>query len=511
MNDSMLNTLQTAKEVEGQKLSKPNSPVYSKRDILFALAMLVCGFLYWNLIRLPKLGAGVTVFAIIFCLCTALYLKNGGFRQTGKSLVILAVVILSSLVFLLFDNILIKMLNFIFLTIAVIYWICVTTGTTLEKRISIYMLGDFFNQVLIIPLRNFSCCFGAVRTLFIGNQKGKSLLAGLLGILVIIPVLAAVIGLLSRADAAFSELIAHLQFGISMDLLLQIILGIPVACYLFGLIFANRYKRNTGLVTIESVDKVASACRFVPGISVYTALTALNLVYIVFFLSQLTYLFSAFANRLPEMMTYAEYARRGFFELCTVAGINLVVITAAHLLAKREKIKVLQIETVALCVFTLMLILTAISKMVMYIDTYGLTQLRVYTSWFMLVLFFIFAVTAIRQFKQFNAARTLLIGFVVFFLLLSYGNIDGRIAAYNIDRYKNGTLESLDVKALGHLSEAAVPHLYALYQETSDQSLKVELKEALKALPGDGVALQKTFRDFNLQSYKAENIRMMLR
>ncbi|MFZ3102315.1 MAG: DUF4153 domain-containing protein [Desulfitobacteriaceae bacterium] len=51
---------------------------------------------------------------------------------------------------------------------------------------------------------------------------------------------------------------------------------------------------------------------------VLSALTALNLVFIVYFLSQLTYLFSAFNNRLPELMTYAEYARRGFFELCTV-------------------------------------------------------------------------------------------------------------------------------------------------------------------------------------------------
>jgi len=510
MNNSFADKLLSAKETEGQKLNKPGNPIYSRIDIIFAFILLVCGFLYWNLIRLPFLGAGVTIFAVIFCFCTAVYLKTGGFRQTKTSLAVLAVIVLSALVFLLFDNILIKFLNFIFLTLAVIYWICVTTGTTLEKRISAYILGDFFNQVLIIPSQNFSCCFGAVRSLFAGSQKGKSLVAGVLGILVIIPVLAAVIGLLSEADAAFAQLIARLQFSVSLDLLLQIILGIPVACYLFGLIFANRYGRNTGFVTVEYVDRVASAFRFVPGITVYTALTALNLVYIVFFLSQLTYLFSAFANRLPEMMTYAEYARRGFFELCTVAGINLVVITIAHLLVKREKVRVLQIETVALCIFTLLLIVTAISKMVMYIDVYGLTQLRVYTTWFMLLLFFVFAVTAVRQFKQFNATKTLLIGFVIFFLILSYGNIDGRIAAYNIDRYKNGTLESLDVEALSRLSEAAVPYMYDLYLETSDMSLKAKLKEALGAVPREGVYRQKTFRDFNLQSNTAENIRRML-
>lgn len=489
-----------------------NNTIYSRKDILFALAMLVCGFLYMNLIRLPGLGAGVTLFAAIFCLSTLIYLKSGGIHQTRTSLLSLSVIVLSALVFLLFDNILIKGLNFLFLTVAVIYWISLSTGRTLEKRISVYILGDFFHQVLVIPFSNFACCFSAVRTLIASNQKGKSLLAGAVGILVMIPVLAVVINLLIDADAAFAGLIANLQFTISLDILVQIILGIPVACYLYGLVYGNSYGRNTGFVTVESVDKMAASFRFAPGVTVYSALTALNLVFIVFFLSQLTYFFSAFQNQLPELMSYAEYARRGFFELCAVAGINLAVITVAHLIVKREKVRVLQIETTALCLFTLMLIITAISKMVMYINTYGLTQLRVYTTWFMVVLFLIFAVTTVRQFKKFNAARFMLAGFMILFLTLSYANVDGRIAAYNIDRYMNGTLVSLDVKDLSGLSDAAVPYMYNLYLETTDSGLKAELKSAIEKIPGDESMLprQKTFRDFNLQSYTAQNIRDLL-
>jgi len=474
--------------------------------------MLVCGFLYWNLIRLPDLGAGVTLFAAIFCLCTFIYLKSGEVHQTRTSLLCFVVIILSALVFLLFDNIPIKMLNFIFLTAAVIYWISLSTGRTLENRISAYIVGDFFNQVFVVPFSNFASCFGAVKSLIAANQKGKSLLAGALGIILMIPVLAVVINLLIEADAAFAGLIANLEFTVSLDILIQIILGIPVACYLYGLIYGNLYGRNTGFVTVESVDKRAAAFRFAPGVTIYSALTALNLVYVVFFLSQITYLFSAFNSRLPELMTYAEYARRGFFELCAVAAINLVVIAAAHLIVKREKGRILQIETIALCLFTLMLIITAVSKMVMYIDSYGLTQMRVYTTWFMIVLFFIFAVTAIRQFKKFNAVKTMILGFVIFFLALSYGNIDGRIAAYNIDRYQKGTLESLDVQALSELSDSAVPYMYNLYLETTQSGLKAELKSAIEKIPGDESMLprQKRFRDFNLQSYTAQNIRDLL-
>lgn len=489
-----------------------DTATYTRSDIVFALAMLVCGFLYWNLIPAAGLGAGVTLFAAVFCLCTILYLKLGEFRQTGTSLLCFIIIVMSALVFLLFDNILIKGLNFIFLTAAVIYWISLSTGRNLEKRISVYILGDFFNQVLVIPFCNFACCFGAVKGLFGRNQKGKSLLAGAVGILVMIPILAAVINLLTRADAVFAGVIANLQFSVSMNIIVQILMGIPVACYLYGLIYGDRHGRNTGYVTVETVDKTAAAFRFSPGVTVYTALTALNLVFMVFFLSQITYLFSAFNDRLPELMTHAEYARRGFFELCAVAGINMVVITVAHLIVKRDKVRILQIETAILCLFTLMLIITAISKMVMYIHYFGLTPLRVYTTWFMLVLLFLFAVIAVRQFKKFNAARIMLVGFVVFFMILSYGNIDGRIAAYNIDRYSNGTLENLDVQALSGLSDAAVPYIYTLYQETTDQSLKADLKAAIDQSAGSalGASRQETFRDFNFQRHTAESIRKML-
>lgn len=507
MNDNSM-----ALKIETSNILDNRNTVFARNDSLFALAMLVCGFLYWNLIRLSGLGAGVTLFAVIFCLCTVIYLKSGGIRQTRTSLLWFVLIALSASVFLLFDNILIKELNFMFLTAAVIYWISLSTGRTLEKRISVYILGDFYQQVFVVPFSNFACCFGAVRTLLAGSKKGKSLLAGAVGVLIMIPVLSIVVNLLIEADAAFEGMIANLHFTVSLDILLQMILGIPVACYLYGLIYGDLYGRNTGRVTIESVDKKAAAFRFAPAVTVYSALTALNLVYLAFFLSQVTYLFSAFNNRLPELMTYAGYARRGFFELCTVAGINLAVITAAHLIVKREKVRILQVETVALCLFTLMLIITAISKMVMYINYYGLTQLRVYTTWFMIVLFFIFAVAAVRQFKKFNAARVMFVGFVVFFLTLSYANVDGRIAAYNIDRYKNGTLESLDVQALSGLSDAAVPYLYDLYQDTADQGLKAELKAAIDKTPGSEnmIPPEKTFRNFNFQSHTAQNIRNML-
>jgi hypothetical protein len=193
-----------------------------------------------------------------------------------------------------------------------------------------------------------------------------------------------------------------------------------------------------------------------------------------------------------------------------VSGINFGVIALAHLIAKREKVGILRGETAALCIFTIALIATAMSKMAMYIDYYGLTRLRVYTSWFMIVLLFLFILVLIRQFKNFNGTRIAAVGCICLFLALCFGNVDGMIAKYNIDRYQAGTLENLDVAAFSELSDGAVPYLYELYQETTDSGLKVKLKEVIQRPQYGHDAYENSFRGFNLQTYHADQIRMKI-
>ena len=492
---------------------KPVPMNFKATDVVFAYFMLLCGFLYWNLIYVVSLGLGVTVFSVILCSASIIYLKFSGMKQSRESLAFLGIIILSAVNFTLFDDVYIKCLNFVFLSLCFVYWICIYTGRRLENKISLYLISDMIHQLFVIPFFNFTCCFSGIKQVFVKNQKGKVVLSGLVGILFFLPVLILVVTLLTDADAAFEGLMDRIQISFSenmLDYIMQFVFGLPVACYLYGLIFGNRYQRNMGHMTLDSVDKNLTAFRFAPDVTVYSALTVLSLIYMVFFLAQTSYLFSAFGDNLPQTMTYAEYARRGFFELCAVSGINLAVIALAHLIVKREKIKILHGETAILCFFTMALIMTAGSKMGMYIHYYGLTRLRVYTSWFMIVLFFIFVIVLFRQFKEFRGTRIAVIGFLFFFLILCYGNVDGMIAKYNIDRYQSGTLETLDVDALSYLSDAAVPYLYELYQETDDSVLKGDLRGVIIERPywsNDKAYYQESFRDFNLQSYWAEQIR----
>jgi len=498
-----------------EKEPKPTETSFSRVDQFFALAMLIVGFLFWNLIYFLDLGAGVTIFAVVVFVITFAYLAKHGFKQNTIGIICLVLAALSAAQFALFDNQFIKTLNFAFITGIYIYWISITTGRCIDVKLTAYLLGDVVNQVIIVPLLNFLCCFIGIKTIAkFKNIKGP--LQAILGIVVFLPLIGLVILLLASADAAFSDFLSDILTLINFENIVvyisQFIVGIPVAFYLYGLTYGNAKGRNTETITVDSVDKSLKMARIVPRITIHSVLIVFSAIYIIFFAVQAVYLFSAFNGTIPGSITYANYARRGFFELCYIVGINLGLLAFSHLTFKKEKSeesKTLRIETLLISLLTILLIITALSKMVMYINVYGLTQLRVYTSWFMLLLLLIFVSVSIRQFKKYNATRIIVIGFVALFMTLSYCNIDGIIAQYNINRYKNGTLKNLDLELLAELSDAAVPYIYDLYMETDPSNS--EMREQLaKAMQRYYFYEDDNFKVFNLQKFHATTLRIIV-
>ena len=486
---------------------------FNVADTAFAFAALVIGFLYWNLINSYMLGAGVTVFSIVIFTVTLIYLTKSGFRQNKGSLICLTLAILSAAQSALFDNQFISGLNFIFLTATFIYWICLSTNSRIDNKLSVYIIGDALKQGIAMPFMNFGCCASGIGKSFSKQKKGKGALAAFIGVLIFFPLLVAVIKLLTSADLAFENFMAGFfdifSLGKAITYIGQFILGIPVAFFLFGLVYGDIKGRYSDRITAKSVDGTAELVKIAPGATIYSALTSFNIIYLLFFAVQAVYLFSAFRGDLPGMFTYAEYARRGFFELCAVSGINLGVLTLCHLTVKREKgsePKPLRTLTIILSLLTILLIITALSKMAMYIDVYGLTRLRVYTSWFMVLLLFIFLVISIRQFKKFNSARIIVAGFIILFMVLTYGNVDGKIAKYNIDMYEKGTLKTLDIEALSELSDAAAPYIYELYLKTDKKEYYYQWSQLRSILTDRRIYGDGDFRNFNLQRYKAEMI-----
>ena len=113
----------------------------------------------------------------------------------------------------------------------------------------------------------------------------------------------------------------------------------------------------------------------------------LDALFLAFVLVQFRYLFGgAELVQVSETLTYAEYARRGFFELVAVAALLLPIMLlldwVARLNTPRE-VTLYRVLSGLLVLLLFVVIVSALQRMRLYTDQYGLTELRLYTTAFM--------------------------------------------------------------------------------------------------------------------------------
>jgi hypothetical protein len=370
---------------------------------------------------------------------------------------------------------------------------------------------------------------------FLPTKKGKKsgflsalgwCLVGLAG--AIIPTVI-VIGLLSY-DAQFTNLLENIfealddifsfskqnlfeQIG---DVILSCLFGIALCSVLFGNLVAAR-PQTKPTTEAEDADKKPTL-QVLPKPLLAAFITPVLLIYVLFFVSQWNYYVSAFTNTLPEGLTYAQYAREGFFQLCTVSVFNAVLLFVLQAFMRRtpgERGLLRRTYAGIVSLFTLILIATALSKMMLYIDAYGMTQNRILATWMILLLAVIFILSLLHVFcKKFPLAIGVFITCALFLLILFLPNVDGMIADYNVDAYLSGDLSSVDVEALQDLDLAAVPALSRLEehlqsQEVLDKNSALLLEETTAQL--DRLAEQSNnadddIFDFNLPLSRAKQM-----
>ena len=213
------------------------------------------------------------------------------------------------------------------LIVCAAYWTLIISGSLLEKdKTSQWVVFDGWNALLWVPFGNFGCSFRIVTGLHADHEesgdelekrgRGKDIRYVLLGVVIAVPVLFIVLPLLSSADEGFQKMMQNSGLYIQDHLLYTIarmILSLPVAAYLFGLIYGGIHKRNTDRMDKESLRETWRSIQIVPTTAITTAMLIVCAIYLLFIGLQGKYLFSAFAGIRPENFTYAEYARRGFF------------------------------------------------------------------------------------------------------------------------------------------------------------------------------------------------------
>lgn len=220
------------------------------------------------------------------------------------------------------------------------------------------------------------------------------------------------------------------------------------------------------------------------AIEVGIPLVLLDMLFACFIGFQLPYLFGGHGLvQDPGGPTYAEYARRGFFELVVVAALTLPLLLAADWLLRDRTWKeraLFRLLAAIMVVLLLILLMSAFHRMILYLHSYGLTELRFYTTAFMIWLALLtlwFAMTALTGRRDRFAFGALVAGFVAI-ALLHVVNPDACIARTDLARAQIGN--GPDMEYLTSLSADAIPTLVpVLFASTGDPSGRIRHTAAL--------------------------------
>lgn len=466
-----------------QDYSKPPSahtppPAFptGKRETVFGALLLLSALALCNFTLFGGFNLGFVLGAVACIGCSFFYLLASGCKPDlySGSLLILSLVIIVG--FARSDDGFVKFVMVCFLLVSVNLGLCLMAGQNLRPTGSVRSLLDAPRAAFALGIGRLGESFRGIGDAFSrSGTVGKKGGAFLVGLCLCVPLLAIVIPLLMSADAAFDGLMDLLPEFDLEELLSTAILGAVLWCVL--------YTRGTALRHSEKAAAREHKGKGVNAITVNTVLSAACIVYAVYLFSQLAYLSGGFAGILPEGYSTAEYARRGFFEMACLCGVNLTVMVLALGLVRREEKA--PTATRILCLFigavNLFLVATASAKMFMYIGSYGLTRLRVLTQIIMLFMAITTVVLSVWLFlPKLPYMRVILLAALVIGAATIWVDVDTQVARYNVDAYLSGRHETVDVNYLYTLGSSAVPQLQRLADQAPDAAIQGQASHCLK-------------------------------
>ncbi len=365
------------------------------------------------------------------------YVRSHHLAITVEAKFWLLLILMASINNLVFPNNYLSDLQLFFIFTVSVYWGATMMKGLLLNKTSNYLILDLVNIFILVPLLNLKIV-KRFMVYHISKQKvhSTSFIQIGIGLLISLPLILFVLPLLIKADVS-STLLTFFEtlptyFKISENGLLSLALTLVIFLLMFA--FLLGYSKRSHLTDIKEdyFETNKDNFKILPMSSALTAWSIILGLYSFYILAQVSYLFSAFSGNLPESsnLIYSSYARQGFFELCMIASINLLLILLTEILT-RKKISIMGYFYVIISIITTLLSITALSKLVLYISVYGLTPSRILSTAFVVYLGLVWIGIAIRQFKSFSIIRFSLISGALIVLLLCILQIDTLSSSYN--------------------------------------------------------------------------------
>lgn len=438
--------------------------VIKKNEWLFMLSCLGLGVLAEISFFHARIGVSYLVFLTGFYLVVFVRFRQG-FNHWRIGLLVMGCIWLLAASYLLYDNALFYLLNIVVIPFLVLFHMVLITSPGNLKWSNLAFVGrmavklgqgvaysnQFSGRVFKVVFRNMDEST---------SQRVKRVLTGLL---IGLPLLGIVTGLLMSADAVFQKMVLRLPqfiFELNLEVIFRSAVVLVFTAVFFGVLQVLRINRQTPIQ--EKNDQENGAISW-NGVTALTILVLLNSVLTLFTVIQFTYFFS---DGLQEGYTYAEYARRGFFELIIVTLINWTILICCLKLVREQGAKinlVLKLMYSLLVIVSGVMLVSAYQRLSMYEAAYGFTTERILAHAFMIFLIVIFAYTLIRVWlERLVLLRFYLIAGLMFYTALNVMHIEKIIVDENLERYERTS--KIDIHYLNTLSDTGVHGLIVLYK-----------------------------------------------
>ncbi|MFZ5365464.1 MAG: DUF4153 domain-containing protein [Patescibacteria group bacterium] len=337
----------------------------------------------------------------------------------------------------------------IFLLILFLFWFGVEDLPMKKvKRILplslILFVGRFFSKI--------SAPFSGIFKLD-AKKSGKVIVA----LIILVPLLFIFGALFISADLIFREWIKQL-FDASIDVhnTWRVVRTIGLFLFFGGLMFAFIMKKRFPQ-KIESEAATNKEPEQIKRDSIIAniILGVLNLFFLLFIVIQVMFLFGGHDIIKKYDITYADYVHQGFYQMCAIAVLVLIISYIMFRMNRSEKFDTVKLLNSVFIIQSLIIVSSALKRLFLYQEAYGLTQLRFlvwhFTLYIGLILLSLALIIVFKKHYRLFVKVGLVIS-TIYLMFMTGINMQARIAKVNIDRYLSGQDKEIDMSYLLNLS-----------------------------------------------------------
>lgn len=322
------------------------------------------------------------------------------------------------------------------------------------------------------------------------------------GLLIALPLLLIFGGLFVAADAVFAQMTDRV-----VSLGLSDMVGHFLRALLWGALAAG-FLRATLLAREPALPDVRRPASLSFGaIETGVILGLLNVLFLAFVAVQFRYFFGgATLVEATTGLTFAEYARKGFFELVGVAALVLPLLLGLHWLLPEEGAgarRLFRVLAGALSAQLAVIMASAWQRMMLYQREYGLTELRFIATTFMIwlaVLLLWFLVTVMRERRERFVFGAVVSAFALL-AVMHLVNPDALIMRTNLTRAAEG--KRFDAAHAARLGPDALPLLLDAMPNLKPEDQRIIAETLLARYDGSQV---EDWRTWNWSRSRATNL-----